>query len=125
AEVLLTVLSLPLEFAWPEGAEVTELVDHIHRGPHGVAPGVPVLVFAVDDDREQELLVARLATDAGGFALAVGLGRVDADQDDIFVFEAFIPFLVPGIVVNAVDAVACVEMDHHDLSAELLELKWG
>src|SRR5262249_52980397 len=120
-KVRLAVRSLPVQLAVPPVADVAAFVDQKNGRPDRVAPGLPVLLLAVDSDRKREPMLAGAPANAGDDFLPFGLGGMHADHREIAFVEHCVPTLVPRVVVDTVDSTEGPEMERDDLPAKLLD----
>jgi hypothetical protein len=118
---LLAVSSLPIQFTVPPVTNVPTLVDQIHTGPHGVSPGIPILLLRVHQDGKCQLGVNGFLTDIIKFTLARDLWRVHAQNDQASSGKGFMPTPVPGVVAFAVDSGEGIEVQSDYFALQLFE----
>lgn len=82
-----------------------------------IAPGLPGLAGAIHCNGIFDRMVFHLLAHAIDVFLAVGFRRVDAEDDDAFVAEIFVPTRVPRVIVNAVDSAKGPKMEGNDFAA--------
>src|SRR5690606_31613369 len=97
---------------------LAERVNYHHRRPGAHAVGIPHGEIVVVDDRMLDLVAPDDLADVLRFALALELGRVHADHNQLFGIFRFQPLEV-GDDVNTVDAAIRPEVQHHDLAAQI------
>ncbi len=109
----------PLQFAVPPVADAAGAVDDVYRGPHAVAPRVPVLLLVVDQNGELEFGFAHAFFEALDVPFGVGFRRVDTDDSQTAARQVVVPTPVPGVIPVAVHSPERPEMNDHHLSSQV------
>lgn len=125
AHDLFSLLALPVQFAVPPVADIASLVDEINARPHRVAPGVPVFLVVIRDDREFEFGFGRFSLHFVEVVFVVSLGGMNAEDDEVLSSEIVLPAPVPGVIAYAVDSAIGPEVHGDDFSAQVGESQRG
>jgi hypothetical protein len=82
---------LVFEFAFPEIPGAALLINQVDDGPNVLLPPIPVLLIRIEEHRIGDAQLLHLSGHAGWVPFGLGFGRVDANDHDALVREAFPP----------------------------------
>jgi hypothetical protein len=116
---LLALGFLPIQFAVPAIAHVALLVDQVDGRPVLILSRLPGQAPTVHGDRVLHPVVFDLFADLLDLLLLVGLGRVDADNDQPFFVEILVPARVPRVITDAIDSAEGPEMENNHLPPQV------
>ena len=119
AEEFFAFGAFPVQFAHPPVAHVALLVDQVDRGPHAIAPGVPVLAAVVHEDGEGELGFSGLRLDLFDVMFVRSFRGVDPDDRQAAFLKRIVPTPVPGVIADAVNSPKGPEVQRNDLAPQL------
>ena len=107
---------LVFEFAFPEIPDAALLIDQVDGGPNALLPPIPVLMIRIEEHRIGDAQLLHLFGHVGWVPFGLGFGRVDANDHDAVVREAFPPAVIGREVAFAVDAAERPEVNDGHLA---------
>ena len=107
---------LVFELPFPKIPDTALLIDQVDGGPDALLPPIPVLMLRIEEHRISDAQLLHLFGHIGWVAFGLGFGRVDANDHDALVSEAFPPAVIGREIALAVDAAERPEVNDGHLA---------